>query len=107
MTAAGVPLTTVTIIYTQMEKGIAGGVGSAQNAGKRPARGLGESNGEGREKHPPTGNSHQGSSANGGAKIVTERGTEGAGGRVKKNPPPLGQSLLRSGGAPADSGRKS
>jgi hypothetical protein len=26
---------------------------------------------------------------------------------VKKNPPPLGQSLLRSGGAPADSGRKS
>jgi hypothetical protein len=89
-----------------MEKGIAGGVGSAQNAGKRPARELGESNGEG-EQHPPTGNAHPGSSAHGGAKNVTERGTEGAAGGVRRNPPSLWQSLLRSGGAPADSGRSS
>ena len=73
-------------IYTHMEKGIARGVGSAQNAGERPARGG--SNGEGREQHPPTprGNSHQGSSAQGGAKIVTEGGTEATAGGVRRRP---------------------
>ena len=71
-----------------MEQGIARGVGSAQNAGERPACG-GSNGGGGREQHPPTGNSHQGSSAHGGAKNVTGRGKEGATGGARMPPPSI------------------